>query len=199
MSKLNWQAMCAMTAGIVIGTGAAWAVPPPPPGDGGGIKPPDAPPPGKIYFEDNVVIVGPGFVKPEVDSGTVYVDLTKHDPTPVTPDKTSPGKTVNEVVREVSTVKSQMEAETVDLPRGFMDPATLMAFLKEDDLITGRGVFDDPAFLHEEVGGSEPAAPDRTEQARSGGAEVKAAPDAPAVRRSGAGLVIPSYWQLPIR
>ncbi len=201
MAIIKWQAFRGVVVvGLLIGSGMAWAVPPPPPGNGGGIKPPDAPPPGKIYFEDNVVIVGSGFVKPDADGGTVYVDLSKLSPTLVTPGKTDPGKTVNQVVREVSQVKSQVEAESVGMPRGLLDPASLMALIKEADLVLGRGVFDDPAFLHEEVGSGEPAAPDRTEQARTGGAAVQAAPDAPApaIRGSGAGVVVPSYWQLLI-
>jgi hypothetical protein len=202
MNTNKRMAWIMMTAVMIVGTGLTWALPPPPPADnGGGIKPPDTPPPGKIYFEDNVVIVGPGFVKPDADAGTVYVDLTKLTPNAVNPDKTDPGKTVNQVVREVSTTKSQVEAAAVAIPRGLLDPASLMALLKEDDLVPGRGVFDDPAFLHEEVGSGEPAAPDRAEKARTGGAAVKAAPEAPApaVRGSGVGVVIPSYWQLPIR
>lgn len=201
MSSINHRIWIATIAGLLAGAGAARAVPPPPPGNGGGIKPPDTPPPGKIYFEDNVVIVGPGFVKPEADGGTVYVDLTKLTPGTVTPGKTDPDKTVNQVVREVSQVKSQVEAQAVAVPRGLLDPASLMALLKEDDLTPGRGVFDDPAFLHEAVGCGEPAAPDRTEQVRTGGAAVKTAPDAPApaVRARDKGTVIPSYWQLPIR
>jgi hypothetical protein len=201
MSRIKHLFWTATIAGMMMGTGLAWAVPPPPPGNGGGIKPPDTPSPGKIYFEDNVVIVGPGFVKPEADGGTVYVDLTKLTPGTVDPAKTDPAKTVNQVVREVSQAKSQVEAQAVAIPRGLLDPASLMALLKEDDLTPGRGVFDDPAFLHEAVGSGEPAAPDRTEQVRTGGASVKTAPDAPApvVRERDKGTVIPSYWQLPIR
>ena len=199
MSKYTRFFRGALAAGLLIGAGWVWASPPPPPpGDDGGLRPPDTVPPGKIYFEDNVVIIGPGFVKPETDGGTVYVDLTKLTPDRVTPGKTDPDKTVHQVVREVTQVKSQVEAEVGGIPRGLLDPASLLALFQEDDLVPGRGVFDDPAFLHEEVGGREPAAADRTEQARTGGAAVQAAPDAPAPAGR-AGVVIPSYWQLPLR
>lgn len=189
--------MAAMTAGLAL------AVPPPPPPGDGGIKPPDAPPPGKIFFEDHVVIVGPGFVKPETGGGTLFIDLTRITPDKVDPDKDDTTKTIKRVVSELTQVKTQVESETGAIPRGLLDPASLLALLGEDDLAAGRGVFDDPAFLHEETGAGEAAAPDRTEQARSGGASVKTAPDAPApspaARKERGAPVTPSYWQLPLR
>ena len=188
---------------LAMGAGTAQALPPPPPGDGGGDKPPVAPPPGKIYFEDNVIIVGPGFVKPASDGGTVYVDLTTLIHKTVIPGKTDPGKTVVRVVKEVGQAKSQVEALAGAVPAGVLDPVALLAFFKEDELTAGRGVFDDPAFLHEETGAAEPSALDRTEQARSGGAAVKTAPEAPVpagrVRGPDRSAIIPSYWQLPLR
>lgn len=173
--------------------------PPPPPGNGGGIKPPDTPPPGKVYFQDNVVIVGPGFVKPASDGGTVYIDVTKLDPGTVKPDP-QPEKTVERVVNEVSQVKSQVEAGAVTIPPGLLDPASLLIMIERAEMVD---VFDDPAFVHEETGGREPAVLDQTDKAGSGGAAVKASADAPAPaprKRGKPGApVIPSYWQLPIR
>lgn len=188
--------------GLALGAAVA-APPPPPPANGGGIKPPDQAPPGKIYFQDNVVIVGPGFVKPDSNGGTVFVELSKVNPDPVNPDSAKPSKTVVQVVREVTLVKSQIEAEAVAPPRGLLDPASLLAVLNEEDMALGGGVFADPAFLHEEVGTREPSASDRTDQASSGGAAVQVAPGTPAPARAKKGVpgspVVPSYWQLPIR
>jgi hypothetical protein len=189
-----------MMAALALSSAMAWALPPPPPpGDGGGIKPPDTPPPGKVYFEDNVVIVGPGFVKPDSDGGTVYIDISKLNPDPVNPDP-QPGKTVERVVREVTQVKSQVEAGAVAIPPGLLDPVSLLNMIEQAEM---ADVFDDPAFVHEESGGREPAAVDQTAKAGSGGAAVKASPDAPAPSRLNRGKpgapVIPSYWQLPIR
>ena len=181
----------------------ASAAPPPPPPGGGTIKPPDAPPPGTIYFEDNVVIIGPGFVKPDADGGTVFVDLTKVEPDPITRVLPDPTPRIRQLVEELTLVKGQVEAATGAIPGGLLNPASLAAVFDEPELTAGRGVFDDPAFLHEDVGGGEAAAPDRTEQARSGGMALQVAPDAPmptpAVRRRAADRVTPSYWQLPIR
>ncbi|MFO7534172.1 MAG: hypothetical protein R6X19_00550 [Kiritimatiellia bacterium] len=176
--------------------------PPPPPPNGGTIKPPDTLPPGKIYFEDNVVIVGPGFVKPDSNGGTVFVDLSKINADTLDPNGKN-SKTFNQVVRELSQVKAQVEAEAVALPRGLLDPVSLLAVLNADDLPVGEGIFEDPAFLHEEAGSRDLSASDRTDQARSGGAAVQAAPGAPAparAKKGGPGApAIPSYWQLPIR
>lgn len=197
--KMGWAAIVA--AGVLLAAHAA--PPPPPPGGGGGIKPPDAPPPGKIYFEDNVVIVGPGFVKPDSDGGTVYIDIQTLDPDKVNPDKVSPSKTVERIIREVAQVKTQVEAGAVALPPGMLNPASVLLMLLGDEAAGEKGIFDDPAFLSEEAGNREPAATERPGEASAGGAAVKAAPDAPApsqFRRSGAGAAaIPSYWQLPIR
>jgi hypothetical protein len=185
-------------ATLVIQATTAWALPPLPT-NGGGIKPPDTPPPGKIFFEDNVVIVGPGFVKPDSDGGTVYIDISKLNPDPAKTDP-QPGKTVERVVREVSTVKSQIEAGAVAIPPGLLDPASLLIMIEQAEM---ADVFDDSAFLNEESGGREPAAVDQTGKASSGGAAVTVSPDAPAPCRLNQGkpgaAVIPSYWQLPIR
>jgi hypothetical protein len=181
---------------------AAPPPPPPPPGGGGGIKPPDAPPPGKIYFEDNVVIVGPGFVKPDSDGGTVYVDLSTLTPGK-TPDGRATDKAVETIVREVESVKSQVEALSVAIPQGLLDPASLLQSLMAEPKPGEKGIFDDPAFLSEEAGGPEPASLGRAGEARAGSAAVRADPGMPAPaqlkRRAAEAAVIPSYWQLPIR
>ncbi len=202
MNRKSGMSGLAAGLAVLIGLWEVSAAPPPPPG-GGTVKPPDTPPPGRIYFEDHVVIVGPGFVKPEVDAGTVFVDLSKLDPDAVDPATPNPARKIERTVDELVRVKGQVESATGAIPAGLLDPASWLAGLVESDMTAGRGVFDDPAFLHEDVGGGEAAAPDRTEQARSGGVAVQAAPDAPALtpaeRRRPADRVTPSYWQLPIR
>ena len=197
--------MIGWTLGMAVCVVAAQAAPPPPPpGGGGGSKPPDTAPPGKIFFENNVIIVGPGFVKPDSDGGTVFVEIGAVNPGTVKPGKEDPGKTIERTVREVTVVKSQVEAGAVAMPPGLLNPAALlMALDEEEEGLGGKGIFDDPAFLPQEGGSREPAAAKRPVEPGAGGAAVQAAPDAPAPRqlkRSGAGeAVIPSYWQLPIR
>ncbi len=170
-------------AGMAIGLAAALAgTPPPPPGNGGGIAPPSAPPPGRIFFEDNVVIVGPGFVKPDSNGGTVFIDVTKLTPA-VKPDGGDTDKTVDRVVRELSQTKSQVEAGAVAVPPGLLDPAGLLMLLFGDQL-EEQVLVRDPATLADDPGAA--------------GASVQAAPGAPAPHPPKRAAAIPSYWQLPI-
>jgi len=191
-------------AGFLLGVSAALAAPPPPPPGGGGSTLPPAPPIGRLYFQDNVVLIGPGFVKPEAEQGTIYVTLPQVSPDPVSPQTPAVREqTLRRTVDTVNRVKDQLEAATGEIPRGLLSPVSCLGELDGLPRTAGRGIFDDPAFLHEEVGGGDEAAPDRTDEARSGAAAVRVAPGAPlptpATRRKPGAWVTPSYWQLPIR
>jgi len=154
--------------------------------------PPTKPPPGKIYFEDNVVIVAPGTTPPSSQSGTRFIVLPENGSAPI-PDSSSadPSRRVRTTVERLNTVKTQVESVSGSGPMGLRDPVGLLPVR-----VHGEG-FESGVFVHEGVSSGEPLRLDRTDESLSVGMAVEAPPSV--LPRRPRGLVPLSYWQLPIR